>query len=214
MRAGSGSGLHPEMIEWQAAAEGWYHLVVDAYQEELVGSYDLQLEIIDPAPGECYGPAPPACDGSHVIEFEWSDAEVMWDPMVTTTSAMVPGMEYVYTTTADEGVAAHSFEVPCSGTWYLWGLAYTVTSSPCGDIPDTFTAAIDYGDQFTWSLAPGADDWVWYSAPGGGAEPQAVQLEAGTRWLRLWGDEACGDDHTRHANLGTIRLADSAGYAP
>ena len=118
------------------------------------------------------------------------DGATITEPMQTAQEpSLTPNFYYVFTDTADQGTAVVTFELPCSGTWYVWGYSQCNGGADWA-VANTFNAAMDASSEVVWDLAvlPMASDWTWSpGATGGTVWP--LTLDAGEHTLTIRGGE-------------------------
>jgi hypothetical protein len=194
-------------------SSGWYYIVVDSWHSDVYGPYTLNVDIVNPVAEECYGgDISDNCTDPEWIYFDWSDADSVDSPMVTNTSTDVPGMVYIYTVTAFNGVATHTFELPCDDVWYMWGLRWKPNDSLA-----TFRFQVD-DEPITaiwWDVSGGPDgEWDWDQANDSSDADWSATLDGGSHELTVLGGSSSGSEVWEHPALGFIIFTNDEAFVP
>jgi hypothetical protein len=208
-----GGGGATENLTVVADADGWYEIVVDSRNTggSGQGPFTLSLSIDNPVEGECYDGAVTLCTDQTVV-FDWNDASSITAPMVSVVSGVVPGMAYIYTSVPNDGTATHAFDIPCDGTWYMWGLRWKPS-----DTLATFRFQVDGAPTtpITWSMSGGFDiTWAWDQANGETTSVWSSALTAGTHTLTILGGASTEGSTWYHPVLGYVIITNDAAFAP
>jgi hypothetical protein len=57
---------------------------------------------------------------------------------------------YAWSPDADEGTVTFSFDVPCEGTYYVWGVVWDNNPGAHSYDPDSFYGSMDMGKESQW----------------------------------------------------------------
>jgi hypothetical protein len=207
-----GAGV-TENLTIVADGEGWYEIVVDTRTHGPAGEgpFTLSLSIHNPVAGQCYDDAVTPCTDQAAL-FDWSDATAITAPMTSVTSATIGGMVYIYTSVANGGTATHAFDIPCDGTWYLWGLRWKPS-----DTLATFRFQVDGqpNTPITWNMAGGANSaWGWDQANGATTPVWSSALTAGPHVLTILGGTSTGAAMNQHPALGYVIFTNNPAFVP
>jgi hypothetical protein len=203
-----------ETVSYTATASGWYDILVDSRWTTNFGRgpFTIVLSIYNPLPGQCYaGTTPGACTEEDMVYFDWDDANEIVSPMTAGVSGEVSGMTRIRTTAAYSGSATHRFLLPCTDTWYAWGLVRLDS-----DLPDanTFGYDVDGATAQTWKMDAGADNWSWDQLTLTDAvTPWSAELLGGSHTLVVTGG-AIGVDTYYYPLLGYIIFSNNPDYVP
>jgi hypothetical protein len=206
-----GDGTVEESITHAVMSTGWYYILIDSYYTTGTGygPYTLDIRITDAAPGECWGGNPSACTSDESVMFDWNPGTIAW-PMTRVTSGTITGMEYIYTSIANQGTATTTFDLPCDDTWYLWGLTWIPSNTLAN-----FYFTVDSQTEIDWNMsgAP-AQTWTWDQANGAMTPIWSSTLLAGSHSIRIRGGASNGSAATSHPALGYVVFTNDPAYTP
>ncbi|MBW2276680.1 MAG: pre-peptidase C-terminal domain-containing protein, partial [Deltaproteobacteria bacterium] len=205
------NNLADETINFTAPEDGWYYIVADSWQAGIHGTYDLYINITNPVEGQCYGGGVIVPCTNQFTYFDWSDGAIS-PPMVAATSTVITDMVYIFTTVQDNGMAGHTFDIPCDDTWYMWGLRW----KPDNDLA-TFRFQVDGNPvaPIVWDLSGGPDNtWDWDQANGSLTAVWSSFLTTGTHALTVLGGESDGSSTWEHPALGFVIFTNDPAFVP
>jgi hypothetical protein len=192
--------------------DGWYYIVVDAWQPTVYGAFQLDVDILNPVVGQCYGGTITPCVNQYLY-FDWEEPPAtITAPMVVMASSVISGMYYIYTSAQDDGTAERDFDIPCDDTWYMWGLRW----KPSDDLA-TFRFRVDGNPlaPITWDVSGGTDwEWDWDQANGAMTAVWSELLTTGTHTLTVLGGESDGGAVADHPALGFIIFTNDPAFVP
>ena len=97
---------------------------------------------------------------------------VLHSPMRSVTDSNASSGAYIYSSTNYSGYAEYSFNVPKSGTYFIWGRALSPHSAA-----DSFYISVDNGSEIEWHI-PIFTNWNWDQAA-------VASLNAGQHTLNI-----------------------------
>jgi hypothetical protein len=147
--------------------------------------------------GNDSGPAG-ECVGDEVVNVGWVDATIT-EPMQSDQNGD-PEFYFIYTDNQNQGTAEVAFELPCAGTWYVWGIAQTSAGTDM-TTANTFNVSLDGSAEAEWRLTVETinSQWLWNQGATD-STPWALNLGAGEHTLMVRGGES-GWDITTFSNL-------------
>jgi hypothetical protein len=125
------------------------------------------------------------------LSYNWfqAESENITSPLETVSDPDASAGAYIWKpsrsgdTTAPDGVAEYTIDIPTTGDYVIWGRVI----APDGGCNSFFTS-IDGGEDFAWGVQIGSV-WTWDSVNGNGQNPLILNLAAGTHTLRISGRE-------------------------
>lgn len=166
---------------------------------------------------------PPSCDGMFVKQIRLVAEAVVTPPMVAGQSNFNEGL-VAYSVYAEQGAVTFTFDVPCAGSFAVWGRVLDAEPGVNYYDPDSFYVQSDGGAEAGWfygcqtlGLQP-AYNWLRVrtgqeGAPCDQQAPLTLDLAAGTHTITLRNREQVdGQDHV--AAVARLLIVNNPSYAP
>ena len=123
--------------------------------------------------------------------YKWvqAESENITSPLETVSDPDASAGAYIWKpsrsgdTTAPDGVAEYTIDIPTTGDYVIWGRVI----APDGGCNSFFTS-IDGGEHVAWHIPIGSV-WIWVSVNGNEQDPLILNLAAGIHTLRISGRE-------------------------
>ena len=125
------------------------------------------------------------------LSYNWfqAESENITSPLETVSDPDASAGAYIWKpsrsgdTTAPDGVAEYTIDIPTTGDYVIWGRVI----APDGGCNSFFTS-IDGGEHVAWHIPIGSV-WIWVSVNGNEQDPLILNLAAGIHTLRISGRE-------------------------
>ena len=162
-----------------------------------------------------------------------AEATSVADPMIVVAGwGDLPGdPDVAYSPTAEQGTITFTVDVPCDGTYHVWGLVWDrhhgVNSCSGVTNPDAFFVRVAGGSDDQWSYGcQGCENadaiWAWtstrrYIASGCQTEALSYDLQVGTNTIEFRNLEASTFDDPTAPNVAAIAgmaIANASDYDP
>ncbi|MDL1984267.1 MAG: fibronectin type III domain-containing protein [Deltaproteobacteria bacterium] len=125
------------------------------------------------------------------LSYNWfqAESENITSPLETVSDPDASAGAYIWKpsrsgdTTAPDGVAEYTIDIPTTGDYVIWGRVI----APDGGCNSFFTS-IDGGEHVAWHIPIGSV-WIWVSVNGNEQYPLILNLAAGIHTLRISGRE-------------------------
>jgi hypothetical protein len=119
--------------------------------------YSSQLDKILITNAPAYVPQGLGGETTPQIWFEAEDGN-LYAPMQRATDSNASAGEYIRVTSGSGGYSEYSFDIPESGTYFIWGRILGPTEAM-----NSFYISTDNGGDVTWHV-PVSTNWIWDQA--------------------------------------------------
>lgn len=175
----------------------------------------------EPPPDTTGGP--PTCDGMFVKQIRLAAEAQVVPPMIAQQSMLGEGT-VAFSQVAEQGTAAFTFDVPCAGTFAVWGRALDLDPGVNNDDPDSYYIHVDGAPESGWFYGcqtdqkPAGYSWLRVRTgvqgiPCEQTVPLVVDLAPGAHTITLRNREGMNDDEAVAA-IARLMIVNDTNYSP